>query len=89
MSLSKPAVVTDFGGNPYVITDGVNGLLVEKKNPHAMAEAILRLVRDPGLLDKLRRGAKSEFEKKFTSEVMTAQIEKLYQDDYERAHKKK
>lgn len=89
MSLSKPAVVTDFGGNPYVITDGVNGLLVEKKNPHAMAEAILRLVRDPELLDNLRRGAKSEFEKKFTSEVMTAQIEKLYQDDYARAHKKK
>ena len=25
MSLSLPSVVTDFGGNPYLITDGVNG----------------------------------------------------------------
>lgn len=55
MSLAKPAVVTDVGGNPYMVTDGVNGFVVPKKNPGAMAEAILRLVRDGELLGRLGR----------------------------------
>lgn len=78
MSLSIPAVVTDFGGNPYMVTDGVNGLLVPKKDSHAMAEAILRLMDDKELLAKLCVGAYSEFETKFTAQGMTRQLEAIY-----------
>jgi len=30
-SLGVPAIVSDFGGNPYVVTDGENGLIFPKK----------------------------------------------------------
>lgn len=79
MSLSKPAVVTDFGGNPYMITDGVNGLVVPKKNSEAMAEAILRLIKDDELRLALGRGAREEYEKKFTASVMTKKLEEIYE----------
>ena len=37
MSLYVPAVATTYGGNPYMITEGVNGLLVPEKDSPAMA----------------------------------------------------
>ncbi len=87
MSLAKPAVVTDSGGNPYMITDGVNGLVVPQRDPAAMAEAIARLMEDPALCARLSEGAAAEYRKKFTGQVMTAQLEKLYEEQVAK-HKK-
>lgn len=81
MSLSKPAVVSDFGGNPYMITDGVNGLVVQKKNSHAMAEALLRLIRDDELRAILGHGAREQYEEKFTASAMTRQLEAIYEKE--------
>jgi len=80
-SLSKPAVATDVGGNTYMVTDGVNGFTVPKKDTRKMAEAILRIVRDKELYEKLSQGAKSEYEAKFTSKVMTKALEKIYEKE--------
>lgn len=80
-SLRKPAVVTDFGGNPYMVTDGVNGLVVPKKDSHAMAEAILKIIRDPELYARLSDGARSEYEAKFTSDAMTRKLEAIYEKE--------
>ena len=84
MSLGRPAVVTDFGGNPYMITDGVNGLVVPKRDSAAMAEAILKIVRSPELYRTLSDGARSEYKSKFTSDVMTRNLEALYEREMER-----
>ncbi len=78
MSLGKPAVVTDSGGNPYMITDGVNGLVVPQRDAGAMAEAILKLLEDKKLYQKLSDGALSEYKEKFNAQAMTAQLEELY-----------
>ena len=83
MSLGRPAVVTDFGGNPYMITDGVNGLVVPKRDSAAMAEAILKIVRSPELYRTLSDGARSEYKSKFTSDVMTRNLEALYEREME------
>ena len=79
MSLGKPAVVTDFGGNPYVITDGVNGLLVPQKAPGAMADAIMKIAEDRKLYARLSEGAIAEYQEKFTARAMTEQVEALYE----------
>ena len=42
----KPSVGTRVSGIPEIIEDGVNGLLVESKNPGALATAIERLISD-------------------------------------------
>ncbi len=81
MSLGKPAVVTDFGGNPYMITDGLNGLVVPQKDPVAMAQAIAQVASDPALYEKLSQGAAAEYEQKFTAKAMTEQLEALYEKD--------
>lgn len=42
-------VVTNVGGNPEVVSDGDNGLLVEPRDPDGLASAILKLLLDDDL----------------------------------------
>ncbi|TCK02911.1 glycosyltransferase family 4 protein [Phorcysia thermohydrogeniphila] len=44
MLLNVPVVATKVGGVPEVIKDGETGLLVERRNPVKLADAILRLL---------------------------------------------
>ncbi|MBR6793387.1 MAG: glycosyltransferase family 4 protein [Clostridia bacterium] len=88
MSLAKPAVVTDFGGNPYMITDGVNGLIVPQKDADVMAEAILKVMKEPALYEKLSAGARAEYEEKFNARAMTAQLEALYLEQMKKKGRK-
>jgi glycosyltransferase involved in cell wall biosynthesis len=44
MAMGKPVVVTDV---VEIVEDGVNGLLIPKRDPAAVAERILRLLARP------------------------------------------
>lgn len=44
-----PAVSTDAGGVPAILTDGVHGLLVPRGDHEAAAQAIVRLLEEPAL----------------------------------------
>jgi glycosyltransferase involved in cell wall biosynthesis len=64
------SVVTAVGGNCEVIRNEYNGLLVEPKDSHALAAAILRLLNDDKLRNELGLRGKEVFEEKFTIERM-------------------
>lgn len=87
MSLGKPAVVTDFGGNPGVIQDSRNGFLVPTHDARAMAGALIKLFRDDALYEKMREQAFAIYQEKFTSEVNTRRIEAVYSELYESRRK--
>lgn len=48
-----PVVSTDVGGVPFLVQDGVTALLVPAGNARAMADAVLRLLRDAALARRL------------------------------------
>ena len=77
-SLSIPAVVSDFGGNPYVVSDGENGLIFPQKNASALAKAILKIKRDHSLYQKTSEGARASFDMKFTAKKMTENMQDIY-----------
>ncbi len=85
MSVGVPAVATTYGGNPYMITEGVNGLLVPEKDADAMADAILKIMNDPDLLKRLSDGARRLYREKFTARAMTEQLERMYEAAYARS----
>lgn len=58
MACGLCVVSTDVGGMKYVIEDGVDGLLVPKGDPKAMASAIQRLLDNPDLADRLSSNAR-------------------------------
>lgn len=78
MSLSRPIVATTYGGNPYMVEDGVNGYLVPIKDAPALADAILRVRRDPDNYARLCEGAYARYHERFTAAAMTRRMEELY-----------
>lgn len=47
MAAGVPIVASDIPGYRTVLDDGLQGILVEPRNPHALAKAIVDLLRDP------------------------------------------
>jgi GT2 family glycosyltransferase/glycosyltransferase involved in cell wall biosynthesis len=54
-----PVVASRIGGIPEAVIDGVNGLLFRPGDSDDLARALERLLHEPGLLDRLRRGIPS------------------------------
>lgn len=49
----KPSIAGRSGGAPDAVEDGVTGLVVDPDNPAATAEAMRRLLNDPGLARRM------------------------------------
>ncbi|WP_270939392.1 glycosyltransferase family 4 protein, partial [Falsiroseomonas oryzae] len=52
----RPVIGGRAGGTPEVVTDGVNGLLVDGEDSDAIAAAVLRVLDDPALAARLAAG---------------------------------
>ena len=88
MAAGLPVVATSVGGIPEIITDGVSGVLVPAKNPHALAEAILRILQDPRFAKELSRAAQETARAQFGFDRLLAELEQLYAptQDTQRLH---
>lgn len=80
MSLGVPAVVSDFGGNPYVIINGKNGIVVPRRKPKPLAAAIWELYNNHTLYNEMSVNATNIYNEKFTSEAMVGNIETIYRN---------
>ena len=80
MSLGLPTVASDYGGNPWVIKDGEEGLLFPSRNAAALADAMERLIQDGALREAMGRRALERFQREFTGEVFARNTEKIYLD---------
>ncbi len=58
----RPVVASRVGGIRDVIADGVNGLLVEPRSPHALADALVRVLSDRELAETLAAAARPSAE---------------------------
>lgn len=74
----KPVVVSDVGSISAVIKDRETGLLVPPRNPHAIAEAIIRLLRDEELYKKLCEAGFESVKRNYRIEKTMEKIEELY-----------
>ena len=80
MSMGLPAVVSDYGGNPWLIDDGEDGLLFPTRDAAALAGAVARLMDDPETLAHMGERAVEIFHQRFTGEIFAKNIENVYLD---------
>jgi L-malate glycosyltransferase len=73
-----PVVTTAVGGIPYVVEDETTGLHVPCDDPRALADAVIRLLRDPMLAERLVRNAYAESQERYSWSAARAAWVQLY-----------
>ena len=76
MDLGVPIVTTKSGGNPELITNGVNGYLVDFNDAAQLVEAITRILNHPESRDRLTQSARLR-SKDFQKSLVVGEIEKI------------
>ncbi len=77
MALGLPAVVSSAGGIPELVAHEATGLVVPPDDPTALAEAILRLLREPRTAAALGAAARRRYLERHRPEQMTRALEEL------------
>lgn len=78
LACGLPVVSTRVGGVPHIVRDGVSALLVAAGDHEAMAEALLRVLRDEALAARLAAAGRAEVQQYTWSRVRT-RLGELYE----------
>ncbi|MFB3880124.1 MAG: glycosyltransferase [Armatimonadota bacterium] len=79
MATGLPCIATAVGGNREVIEDGVSGVLVPPANRDALTAAILRLVGDAGMQERLGKAARERARTRYSLDAMIEAHLRLYE----------
>ncbi len=79
MACQTPIVATRAGGIPEIVEDAVTGLLVPPRDPHALADAIVRALEDRDLRRRLAQAAFGRVRERFTVDRMVAGTASVYE----------
>ena len=79
MAASKPLIASRVDGIADILVDGQNGLLVLVKDSVGLAQAMMRLIGDAALRQRLSTAAYSTISEQYTAETMAKSVARLYQ----------
>jgi len=79
MAQAVTPVVTNVGGAPELVRNGVDGLVVPPRDVKALAEAIKKIYDDQSLCQQFGSSAKKRIEKDFSVEQSVSEIYSLYE----------
>lgn len=78
MSLSKPCVVTDVGGNPEIVIDRQTGVVVPSDDVEMFSTSIQHLLKDDSLRTAYGKSGKERFTENFTASLMINKYQSIY-----------
>ncbi|HEX9023244.1 MAG TPA: glycosyltransferase, partial [Geobacteraceae bacterium] len=78
LSCGVPAIVTDVGGNPRIIDNGVNGYLTPSGDHRAMAAAFGHVLGGAAELSRMKTAARATIVEKFSIHAMLQRYEQIY-----------
>jgi len=79
MAAGLPAVVTNAGGNPYVVKNGITGKVVPVRDKQALADAMLCLAGDSELRARYSANALKRFDEEFQLTRMMDSYNRIYE----------
>ena len=80
MSMGLPAIVSSYGGNPWLIDDGEDGLIFPNRDSAALARCVARLMDEPDTLRHMGERAVEIFHRRFTGQIFAKNVEQVYLD---------
>ena len=69
-----PVIAGDGGGAPEAVQDGVTGYVVDGRDPGAVAAALIRLVRDPPLRQRMGAAGRQWVDEQFTFDRFVSDV---------------
>ena len=78
LSSAKPMVVTETGGMPEIIKDGINGFVVPIRDFESLASRIIQLINNKELHDRFGYTGRQMIEQNYTKEIVTRNTLDLY-----------
>jgi len=78
LSLGIPPVVSDFGGNPNMVINGITGEIYPRKNAFELYKIIYSLKNAPAILKTMQKNAANDFKRRFSAENMAIQYDEFY-----------
>ena len=79
MVTGTPVIVSDGGGIPELLEEGKTGLVVERSNADALAEAILKLLGDETLRKSMGKAAHKRAVEHFSFEKIADDLQQQYE----------
>ena len=80
-AMGKPLITTDTVGCREVVQEGVNGLLVPVKDAPALARAMVRMLSDPAMRERMGKAGREKMEREFDEHIVLDKILKAYTED--------
>ena len=77
MAMGRPVITTDAPGCRETVDEGVNGFLVPVRDVPALADAMLRFVQNPSLIESMGRESRRLAEMHFDVRKINAQLLKI------------
>ncbi len=78
MSHGIPAIAPFVGGLPEIIENGVDGFLIQGRDPQHYAEKCNQLLSNPNVYHAISQVAREKIEKKYSVSIMSQQYIKAY-----------
>ena len=78
MAAGTPCIATPVGAVAETIVHEETGLLVARQSPGELAEALLRLARDPGLRARLGEAARRRYETHYTKAAFVDRMTRVF-----------
>ncbi len=79
MAASKPVVATPVGGVAEMVSDGETGFLVDVGDVNALANALLRLLRDPSLRARIGQSGHEFAVENYRADTVARRTYDVYQ----------
>jgi len=80
LASGKPMIVTNSGGMPEIIQDGINGYVVPVRDYEAIAAKIITLLGDEGLRERIGATGRKITKLRFSKETMAENNISIYRD---------
>lgn len=80
MASGKAIVASKVGGIPYIIDDGINGFLVDPKDPILLSEKIERLIKNRKLREEIGANAKKKASENNRIDKVTDKLSRIYRE---------
>lgn len=77
-AFGTPSAVSDIGPLPSIVEHDKSGIVFQPGDPQSLLSEVRSAWENPDMLERLGRGARAEFEEKYTEEANYSMLMDIY-----------